>query len=55
LLLAALYEPVWTAGPTNAGHFALACAAFLLLFMWQTPPGLVIVLSALGGAALGAI
>jgi chromate transporter len=54
LLLAALYDPVWTAGITNARDFALACAAFLLLFMWQTPPWLVVILAALGGAALSA-
>lgn len=54
LLLAALYNPVWTAGITNAGDFALASAAFLLLFMWRTPPWLVVVLCALGGAALAA-
>ncbi len=52
LLLAALYNPVWTSGITNAYDFALAIAAFLLLFMWQTPPWLVVVLSALGGAAI---
>jgi chromate transporter len=52
LLLAALYHPVWTAGITNARDFALAIAAFLLLFMWQTPPWLVVVLSAIGGATL---
>src|SRR5215831_15915040 len=32
LLLAALYQPVWTVGITNAADFALAVAAFLLLF-----------------------
>jgi chromate transporter len=53
LLLAALYNPVWTAGITSGADFALAIAAFLLLFMWQTPPWLVVVLSALGGAAIG--
>jgi chromate transporter len=53
LLLAALYNPVWTAGIANAGDFALGCAAFLLLFMWQTPPWLVVILCAIGGAALG--
>jgi chromate transporter len=52
LLLAALYHPVWTAGITSARDFALAIAAFLLLFMWQTPPWLVVILSALGGAGL---
>jgi chromate transporter len=52
LLLAALYQPVWTVGITNAGDFALAIAAFLLLFMWQTPPWLVVILSAAAGALI---
>ncbi len=52
LLLAALYHPVWTAGITSARDFALAIAAFLLLFMWQTPPWLVVILTAIGGAGL---
>ena len=55
LLLAALYQPVWTAGITNATDFALAIAAFLLLFMWQTPPWLVVVLCAAGGSLLKAL
>jgi chromate transporter len=52
LLLAALYNPVWTAGITGPYDFALAAAAFLLLMMWQVPPWLVVMLSALGGAAI---
>ena len=52
LLLAALYHPVWTSGITSPYDFALAVAAFLLLFMWQIPPWLVVMLSALGGAAI---
>ncbi|HEY1244264.1 MAG TPA: chromate efflux transporter [Hyphomicrobiaceae bacterium] len=52
LLLAALYHPVWTAGITSGGDFALGIAAFLLLYMWQVPPWLVVVLSAAGGAML---
>ena len=55
LLLAALYQPVWTVGITNVADFALAIAAFLLLFMWQTPPWLVVVLSAAAGALVAAI
>ena len=55
LLIAALYNPVWTAGITNAYDVALAAAAFLLLFMWQTPPWLVVLLSALGGALIALI
>ena len=55
LLLAALYNPVWTAGITGPYDFALAVAAFLLLFMWQLPPWLVVVLSALGGALIAMV
>ncbi|MFZ3309425.1 MAG: chromate efflux transporter [Xanthobacteraceae bacterium] len=53
ILLAALYHPVWTSGITNADDFALGVIAFLLLFMWKTPPWLVVAFCALGGAALG--
>jgi len=55
LLLAALYHPVWTAGILTARDYTLALAAFLLLFMWQTPPWLVVVFCAVGGAVLSAI
>jgi chromate transporter len=52
LLLAALYNPVWTAGITGPYDFALAILAFLLLFMWQVSPWLVVVLSAIGGGLI---
>jgi len=55
LLLAALYHPVWTAGINSSADFALAAAAFLLLFMWQAPPWLVVMLCAAGGAALNGL
>ena len=55
LLLAALYHPVWTSGIESGADFALAAAGFLLLFMWQVPPWLVVVLSAIGGAAIAKI
>jgi chromate transporter len=55
LLLAALYHPVWTAGILTARDYALALAAFLLLFMWKTPPWLVVVFCAAGGAVFAAI
>jgi chromate transporter len=55
LLLAALYDPVWTSGITSAGDFALAVAAFVLLLMWKTPPWLVVVLCAIGGAVIAAL
>jgi len=52
LLLAALYNPVWTSGVTGAAEFALACTAFLLLYMWTVPPGLVVVFCAIGGEVI---
>jgi chromate transporter len=53
LLIAAFYDPIWTVGITSAADFALAIAAFLLLFVWQTPPWLVVLLSALAGGVVG--
>jgi len=54
LLLAAFYRPVWVTGIGGVGDFALAIMAFLLLFMWRTPPWLVVLLSAIAGAAIAA-
>ena len=54
LLLAALYDPVWTAGVTSGADFALAISAFLLLFMWKTPPWLVVILSAVAAGLIAA-
>jgi chromate transporter len=55
VLLAALYHPVWTAGIHTGRDFALGAVAFLLLHIWKVPPWIVVVLSALGGAALAAV
>ena len=55
LLLAALYDPVWTSAVKDASDFALAAAALGLLVLWKLPPWLVVILSALGGAGLAAI
>ena len=52
LLLAAFYDPVWVSGILTKGDFALGVAAFLLLFLWQTPPWLVVLLCAVGGRLL---
>jgi len=54
LLLAALYDPVWTSAILSASDFGLALAAFTLLVFWKTPPWLVVILTALGGWALNA-
>jgi chromate transporter len=55
LLAAALYTPVWTSAILGPADFALAIAAFGLLMFWKTPPWLVVVLAALGGAVLAAL
>lgn len=52
LLLAALYHPVWTSAIHTPGDFALGLLDFWLLALWKCPPWLVVVCSALGGAAL---
>jgi chromate transporter len=52
LLLAAFYNPVWTAGIITPAGFGLVLVAFLLLFLWHTPPWLVVALCAIAGAAL---
>ncbi|EKS30116.1 chromate efflux transporter [Afipia felis] len=49
LLLAAFYDPVWTAGITNSYDYALGLGAFVLLFVWKAPPWLVVILCGLAG------
>lgn len=52
LLLAALYDPVWTSAIRSTADLGLALAAFLMLAMWRLPPWLVVIATAAGGAAL---
>jgi chromate transporter len=53
LLLAALYDPVWNSAITGPADFGLALVAFGLLMFWKLPPWLVVVITAMGGAAIG--
>lgn len=55
LLLAALYNPVFTSAIGGPGDFAFALVAFALLAFWKWPPWLVVVLSGLGGWAAAAL
>jgi chromate transporter len=55
LLLAALYNPVWTSAIHAPADFAIAVIALLLLVSWKTPPWLVVVLGAAAAAAVGLI
>jgi len=52
LLLAALYQPVWTSAIRGPRDFALALAAFGLSAFVKAPAWLVVVLTAAGGASL---
>jgi chromate transporter len=54
LLLAALYDPVWTSAIEAPADFSLGLAAFGLLAVWKLPPWMVVVFSAIGGAAISA-
>ncbi|HWL29096.1 MAG TPA: chromate efflux transporter [Burkholderiaceae bacterium] len=49
LLLAALYQPVWTSAIMTAGDFSLALLALACLTVWRLPPWLVVVLCGLAG------
>jgi chromate transporter len=52
VLLAALYDPVFTSAVVRPADFAVAISAFLLLEIWKTPPWAVVGLCAAAGAAL---
>lgn len=53
ILLAALYDPLWTSTIDSAGDFILAAVLFLLLAFWKAPPWIVVALGAAGGWLLG--
>lgn len=55
IMLAALYDPIWTAGIARRADFALAILAFLLLYLWKTPPWLVVILCAVAGGLIGLV
>jgi chromate transporter len=55
LLLAALYNPVWTSAIGSPADFALGLVAFGLLMFWKWPPWLVVVLTAGAAEALARI
>ncbi len=55
LLLAALYNPVWTSAVETPEDFALAISALGLLMFWKTPPWMVVGLASVGGATIAYI
>jgi chromate transporter len=52
LLLAALYDPVWTSAIHDAADFALGLGAFGLLAVLRLPAWLVVLVTGLVGAAM---
>ncbi|MBN8435865.1 chromate efflux transporter [Priestia flexa] len=52
ILLAALYDPVFTSAIKTTPDFALALVAFCLLMYWKVAPWIVVLATALGGYLL---
>ena len=55
LLLAVLYQPIWTSAIHSPHESGLALIAFSLLVFWKWQPWIVVLLSGIGGAALVAL
>lgn len=52
LLLAALYDPVWTSAIFGPGDIVLAAIALTALMMWRLPPWLVVLAGGVAGSLL---
>lgn len=55
ILLAALYDPLWTSAIAGPADFALASILFLMLTLWKLPPWIVVIAGAAGGMLIGFI
>ncbi|HRI90283.1 MAG TPA: chromate efflux transporter [Accumulibacter sp.] len=55
LLLAALYQPVWTSAIRQPADFGLALIALVALMFWRLPPWLVVIASAVAGGLMSAL
>ncbi|KAF6570146.1 chromate transporter [Paenibacillus sp. SEL3] len=53
ILLAALYDPLWTTAILKPIDFALAVILFVMLVFWKLPPWVVVLVGATGGMLLG--
>ncbi|MBN4064325.1 chromate efflux transporter [Dehalococcoides mccartyi] len=52
LLLAALYNPIWTSSVFSAEDYGLVLVLFGLLAIWKLPPWSVVIIAAAGGYVL---
>lgn len=55
ILLAALYDPLWTSAIVSPVDFAMAATLFIMLAFWQLPPWIVVITGAAGGALVSAL
>jgi chromate transporter len=55
ILLAALYDPIWTTAVKTPADFSLALALFGMLMFWRLPPWVVVTAAATGGAAIAVV
>ncbi len=53
LLLAALYQPVWTSAVGKPSDFAIVVSTFGLLAFWKLPPWMVVVFAAVAAEVVG--
>ncbi|MCL7746218.1 chromate transporter [Halalkalibacter alkaliphilus] len=52
ILIAALYQPIWTSSILSTVDFAFAALLFSMLVFWKLPPWVIVVTGALGGFLL---
>lgn len=53
ILLAALYDPIWTSSVRHTGDVVLVLTLFALLVYWKLPPWIAVLAGAAGGVLLG--
>jgi chromate transporter len=53
ILLAALYNPLWTTAIMVPADFALAAILFVMLVFWKLPPWIIVIAGILGGILIG--
>ena len=49
------YDPVWNSAIKSHADCGLALIAFELLMFWRVPPGLVVLITAVGGALIATV
>jgi chromate transporter len=52
ILLAALYDPLWTTAIVKPADFALVSILFVMLVFWKAPPWMVVIAGVAGGMLL---